>query len=513
MAIIRATNGLTYKVSNNQLAAALKEEEMWAGKLREALGDRVAYNEEKHRELAEEMDLIETRLGNYTGTIFDHVRSIFDDTKTRGFKHDLHFPQLVAQYKRYGFMEAPEQWVPPPDIQSREGSPALFLTQTQTLAPDPGFLRLSLPSAAQRPVVRPREQPVSRTTRPADAETAQPAFELTAIEKGKAKQQPAAREGNSFLATWKGEGREQDWHQANDFAEPPVVAKTRSNHALQAREMTRSVTFAGDGGHENGSPGSSKGSGTRKGSLVEDRYESNVEGVPGRYPSDNRWPHGVTSRSTKYTPEPGRPTRNRTQTQLKRGDTAAREGKHGSLSTPGAYSRSYLPPDLVAKLDANETNTMDMQSLRNEFAQMSQTAQRLDRYLESMEQGFSEHILGIRDSVKRRTNTITQEVASMRRGSEENARRHGLNHEVTKPRRLFLGKAKDDRCYLPMEEVIARMNSELDETHERGGVAEEDGKVEAEPSVKPRVGPLRKRLKSANPGDIENSTGKRQRGD
>ena len=72
------------------------------------------------------MTRIEALLGNYLGgTIFDHVRSIFDDTVTRGFQHSLHFPQLIDQYQRYATCVPPQQWVPPPDVHSRDASPVL----------------------------------------------------------------------------------------------------------------------------------------------------------------------------------------------------------------------------------------------------------------------------------------------------------------------------------------------------------------------------------------------------
>jgi hypothetical protein len=126
MAIIRITNGHRYTVSGEALDAALEEEEIWAGRLREALLNGVVYSEEKHKEFAKDMEEIEARLGNYTkGTIFDHVRSIFDDSVTRGFQHDLHYPQLVDQYRRYATRQPPKQWTPPPDIASRESSPVL----------------------------------------------------------------------------------------------------------------------------------------------------------------------------------------------------------------------------------------------------------------------------------------------------------------------------------------------------------------------------------------------------
>lgn len=133
MVIIRATNGHNYTVSDNDLASAMLEEETWAAEFRQALLDEAAYDELKHRDLAIEMNSIEARLGNYSGgTIFDYVRSIFDDILTRGFKHNLHFPQLLFQYRSYGFGEPPEQWVPPPDIQSRDASPVLPPAGTPT---------------------------------------------------------------------------------------------------------------------------------------------------------------------------------------------------------------------------------------------------------------------------------------------------------------------------------------------------------------------------------------------
>jgi hypothetical protein len=164
MAIIRASNGYTHKVSDTDLAVAMQEEEAWAKKLRQALVDKAAYDENTHRELAKEMEAIEARLGNYTGgTIFDHVRSIFDDAVIRGFQHDLHFPQLLIQYKRYGFGEPPEQWVPPPDVQSRDTSPVLFPAATQTSphptrsAPPGESNRLPSPIDAYRPATRARK--------------------------------------------------------------------------------------------------------------------------------------------------------------------------------------------------------------------------------------------------------------------------------------------------------------------------------------------------------------------
>jgi hypothetical protein len=172
MAIIRTSNGYTHKVSDIDLAVAMKEEEAWAKKLRQALVDK-AYDENTHRELAKEMEAIEARLGNYTGgTIFDHVRSIFDDAVTRGFQHDLHFPQLLIQYKRYGFGEPPEQWVPPPDVQSRDTSPVLFPAVTQTsphptrLAPPGESNHLPSPIDAYRPATKDRKTLSNRNNPP-----------------------------------------------------------------------------------------------------------------------------------------------------------------------------------------------------------------------------------------------------------------------------------------------------------------------------------------------------------
>lgn len=131
MPSIRLTSRYNYKVPDNDLAAALMEEEAWATNLRQALLDKASYDGDKHLQLAKEMDSIEARLGNYRdGTIFDHVRSIFDDSQIRGFHHDLHFPQLLNQYRRYGLGERPEQWVPPPDTESWELLPAPYVSST-----------------------------------------------------------------------------------------------------------------------------------------------------------------------------------------------------------------------------------------------------------------------------------------------------------------------------------------------------------------------------------------------
>jgi len=155
MGIIRTTNGHTYKVSNNDLAAALQEKEKWAGKLRDALRVAAAYKEGTHSQLAEEMESIEARLGNYAGgTIFDHVRSIFNDTAVRGFQHALHFPELVNQYRRYGTSKPPNQWHPPPDAQSRDPSPAAFHpspTQSHVQTPNLPPVTTSGPAAISQP--------------------------------------------------------------------------------------------------------------------------------------------------------------------------------------------------------------------------------------------------------------------------------------------------------------------------------------------------------------------------
>ena len=126
MAIICKTNGHKYMVSGANLNAALDQEESWAAQLREALATPASYGEKTHQKLADSMERIEALLGNYSeGTIFDHVRSIFDDTVTRGFQHSLHVPQLINQFHRYATRAPPQQWVPPPDVQSRNASPVL----------------------------------------------------------------------------------------------------------------------------------------------------------------------------------------------------------------------------------------------------------------------------------------------------------------------------------------------------------------------------------------------------
>lgn len=256
MAVIRVTNGLTYTVSDKDLDAALKEEELWAGKFREALGDRATYDGEKHRELAAEMDLIETRLGNYTGTIFDHVRSIFDDIVTRGFKHDLHFPLLVAQYRRYGFGEPPEQWVPPPSIQRLDAPPSPAATERH---PEPVFSLLSPASSKQRPAERSRRHPVGGTMH-ADPGTAPT---ITSTNKGKAKQQPAVRaDSGSTLATWKGKGREEGRQEKSNFQlehdydskgggpsrKTGETRRKRGQAELSAGKSSLSPTFTSDQG-------------------------------------------------------------------------------------------------------------------------------------------------------------------------------------------------------------------------------------------------------------------------
>jgi len=180
MAIIRTTSGYTHKVSNKDLAVSLQEEEAWAMKLRQALVHGAAYDEDKHCQLAKEMDSIEERLGNYAGgTIFDHIRSIFDDAATRGFQHDLHFPELLNQYRRYGFGEPPKQWIPPHDAQSRCPSPLLppvatpallHSTASPTTVTTPNILPSDAASAAIKRtgdafVGRSPEQPESSTSR------------------------------------------------------------------------------------------------------------------------------------------------------------------------------------------------------------------------------------------------------------------------------------------------------------------------------------------------------------
>jgi hypothetical protein len=126
MPIIRATNGHRYEVAPDVLEAALQDEVQWAEKLKTALEKEAAYTEDTHKKLAREMEEIEARLGNFRGgTIFDHMRSIFDDAVPRGYDHALHFPALLAQYVRYAYNEPIQQWIPPPDIQSRDTSPVL----------------------------------------------------------------------------------------------------------------------------------------------------------------------------------------------------------------------------------------------------------------------------------------------------------------------------------------------------------------------------------------------------
>ncbi|KIM34595.1 hypothetical protein M413DRAFT_33169 [Hebeloma cylindrosporum] len=127
MAIIRKTNGRTHTVTPANLESALRREEAWAGRFREALLDPGSYDEHKHVQFREDMEKVENLLGNFSGgTIFDHLRSIFDDSVTRGFVHDLHFPQLVEQYRRYAVQEPPQQWIPPLDVQSRDPTPELI---------------------------------------------------------------------------------------------------------------------------------------------------------------------------------------------------------------------------------------------------------------------------------------------------------------------------------------------------------------------------------------------------
>lgn len=154
MPFIKTTNAHAYLSSRKELDDALEKEEKWAGKLRGALANG-AYNEERHSELAKEMADIEAQLRNYAGgTIFDHVRSIFNDAMTRGFQHDLHFPQLIAQYTRYGLGDTPKQWIPPPSAHSCDGTPVLphfVVTQTHPRPVTPSPPRPAHPSPAQVP--------------------------------------------------------------------------------------------------------------------------------------------------------------------------------------------------------------------------------------------------------------------------------------------------------------------------------------------------------------------------
>jgi hypothetical protein len=288
MAIIRTTNGHNYKVSKEALAAALKEEEKWAGKLREALVGGAAYDEKKHRELAEEIELIEAKLGNYSGTIFDHVRSIFDDTVTRGFQHELHFPQLIAQYTRYGFGNPPEQWVPPPDVQSRDNTPEL------------------LPAApAPRPATRSSQQPAGRRIPPV-GNTTQLALGVT-ISKEDQPTRPAARGENSPAATRKPNDNKGETQQDVN-GEQTAVGNAAHKRTMRATPMTGPATLEGDVGDDD-----EEGLNKRKTTRGDSRKPQMSRSVAGDATdgsladdSHSHWPKGVRPGSTKYTPGCGR---------------------------------------------------------------------------------------------------------------------------------------------------------------------------------------------------------------
>jgi hypothetical protein len=288
MAIIRTTNGHKYKVSKEKLAAALKEEEKWAGKLREALVGGAAYDEKKHRELAEEMELIEEQLGDYSGTIFDHVRSIFDDTVTRGFQHELHFPQLIAQYTRYGFGNPPEQWVPPPDVQSRDNTPELLP-----------------PAPVPRPTTRSNQQPAGRRKPPVGRIT-QLALGVT-ISKEDQATQPAARGESSRAATRKPNDNEEETPQDVN-GKPTALGNTPHKRATRATPMTGPRTFEGDIGDDD-----DERPNKRKATRGESRKTQMSRSVGGDATdgsladeSHSHWPKGVRPGSTKYTPGCGR---------------------------------------------------------------------------------------------------------------------------------------------------------------------------------------------------------------
>jgi hypothetical protein len=284
MAIVRTTNGHTYKVSEEDLAAAMKEEEKWAGKLREALVCGAAYNERKHNELAEEMKSIESKLGNYAGgTIFDHVRSIFDDAATRGFRHGLHFPELVIQYTRYGFGDTPEQWIPPPDIQSRDGTPVIP----------------PLPSPC-RPTTRSSQQPLVH---------GMPTVKVTVDKKGKSKQKPAVREGISTpvkhnTASASGE-QTHGWRDANDEAAVRKGPPKRTPRVTPKSGVEASLRDVVD---EN-TPGPSGRSTNNTDERSKSKFAYTIEDASDRDDIEQR-PPNVHSSAMRYNPGCSRCERN-----------------------------------------------------------------------------------------------------------------------------------------------------------------------------------------------------------
>jgi hypothetical protein len=389
MTIIRTNNGYNYNVSDNDLAAAMQDEEAWATRLRQALVNKGAYDEVVHTQLADEMDSIEARLGNYAGgTIFDHVRSIFDDAATRGFQHDLHFPQLLIQYRRYGFREHPEQWVPPPDVQSRDLSPVLSRAATKTpprpsRSPTPRAKLHFLPPAASGSATKTGQTLAGRS------EVLQPELSTsrTKPEVGTTKSAAPKDTGDRPGYVPAGATKLQPGCSRCEGAARPcwVLRKTKKKVACyDCRKLRMKCDLC-----------------------------------------DNDLADGE---DTKEVPPPKKSS----QPRLKDTTTAAAPEEQAEVA--GQYlCAPYLPevashprPETSARLQVCETQGDELRKLRKEFAELTKTVQRLEKRCSTMERYFSDHLLRTWEGVNNQTALIYEEVDGIREGLEVHGQRYGV---------------------------------------------------------------------------------------
>jgi hypothetical protein len=489
MAIIRTNNGYNYKVSDNDLAAALEEEERWARRLREALVHKGTYDGVVHIRLADEMNSIEARLGNYAGgTIFDHVRSIFDDAATRGFQYDLHFPQLLIQYRRYGFGEPPEQWVPPPDVQSRNLSPIISPASRETpprptgsptpvtklhllLPPTAGSATRTVQTLANRSeaLVPSLPQPESSTS---NSKSKIATTELTA---------PKVRKG----------------HNSND--RPGDVPETATK--LQ--------------------PGCSRCEGAAKPCWVLRKTKKKVACYGCRrlrMKCDLCDDDVANGEDAKEVPPP----KKNKQPRPKDATTAA--APEEQVEDAGQYSyipympevASHIRPETSARLQVDETQGGELRALRKQFAELTKTVHRLEKRCSTMERYFQAHLLRTWEGVNHQTALIYEEVDGIREGLEVHGQRYGVLRDFSQRMDdLYMGMGSNAHA-----DSMKPLSWETEPDHEESPPVEEA--LSPHPKPKPPIPitlppvPLRRRgvsrKRSLSPIDArEDSIPKRQR--
>jgi hypothetical protein len=104
---------------------------------------------------------------------------------------------------------------------------------------------------------------------------------------------------------------------------------------------------------------------------------------------------------------------------------------------------SYLPTDVVARLDAYQRDALDCRKLREEFAEMGQTLLNLERRLMTDGLFLSDRLLRIWTHVKSTRADVSQQIKGMCGTLEADGLRYGVLHDQAKELEMFLDTARD----------------------------------------------------------------------